>query len=93
VRLRGLEVSNLEDAGRKSIRKMEIALQEKQGSSEGLQNIRSLVMEYPGDCQLYLRIRTDKSQTLIATSISIKPDTALVKRLETMIGKGAVTVS
>ncbi len=93
VRLRGLEVSNLEDAGRKSIRKMEISLQETQGSSEGLQNIRSLVMEYPGDCQLYLRIRSAKSQTLIATSISIKPDTALVKRLETMIGKGAITVS
>ena len=93
VRLRGLEVSNLEDAGRKSIRKMEISLGETQGSSEGLQNIRSLVMEYPGDCQLYLRIRSDKAQTLIATSISIKPDTALVKRLETMIGKGAITVS
>ncbi|MBI5846402.1 MAG: DNA polymerase III subunit alpha [Nitrospirae bacterium] len=93
VRLRGLEVSNLEDAGRKSIRKMEISLPESQGSSQGLQNIRSLVMEYPGDCQLYLRIRGDKSQTLIATSISIKPDTALVKRLETMIGKGAITVS
>ncbi len=93
VRIRGLEVSNLEDAGRKSIRKMEISLQETQGNSEGLQNIRSLVMEYPGDCQLYLRIRSDKSQTLIATSISIKPDTALVKRLETMIGKGAITVS
>ncbi|MBI5073654.1 MAG: DNA polymerase III subunit alpha [Nitrospirae bacterium] len=93
VRLRGLEVSNLEDAGRKSIRKMEISLGETQGNSEGLQNIRSLVMEYPGDCQLYLRIRSDQSQTLIATSISIKPDTALVKRLETMIGKGAVTVS
>ncbi len=93
VRIRGLEVSNLEDAGRKSIRKMEISLRETQGNSEGLQNIRSLVMEYPGDCQLYLRIRSDKSQTLIATSISIKPDTALVKRLETMIGKGAITVS
>ncbi len=93
IRIRGLEVSNLEDAGRKSIRKMEISLQETQGNSEGLQNIRSLVMEYPGDCQLYLRIRSDKSQTLIATSISIKPDTALVKQLETMIGKGAITVS
>ncbi len=93
VRLRGLEVSNLEAAGRKSIRRMEISLQETPGSSEGLQNIRSLVMEYPGDCQLYLRIRSDKSQTLIATSISIKPDTALVKRLETIIGKGAITVS
>jgi len=93
VRVRGLEVSNLEAAGRKSIRRMEISLQETQGNSEGLQSIRSLVMEYPGDCQLYLRIRSDKSQTLIATSISIKPDTALVKRLETIIGKGAITVS
>ena len=93
VRLRGLELSNLEDAGRRSIRKMEISIRETQGSIEGLQKIRSLVMEYPGDCQLYLRIRSDRSQTLIATSISIKPDTALVKRLETMIGKGAITVS
>lgn len=93
VRLRGLEVSNLEDAGMKGIRKMEISLGETQGSREGLQNIRSLVMEYPGDCQLYIRIRSEKAQTLIATSISLKPDAALMKRLETMIGKGAVTVS
>ncbi len=93
VRLRGLEVSSLEDAGRRSIRKMEISLCETDGISEGLQNIRSLVLKYPGDCQLYLRIKSDKAQTLIATAISLKPDTALVKRLETIIGKGAITVS
>jgi DNA polymerase-3 subunit alpha len=93
VRVRGLEISNLEDAGRKSVKRMEISLQEIQGSTESLQNIRSLVMEYPGDCQLYLRIRGKKNQTLIATGFAIKPDTALLSRLETMVGRGAVTVS
>jgi DNA polymerase-3 subunit alpha len=93
VRVRALEISNLEDAGRKSVRKMEISLQAVQGHSENLHNIQSLVLEYPGDCQLYLRIRSDKSQTLIATGITIKPDSALISRLETMVGRGAVTVS
>jgi hypothetical protein len=91
--VRALEISNLEDAGRKSVRKMEISLQAVQGHSENLHNIQSLVLEYPGDCQLYLRIRSDKSQTLIATGITIKPDSALISRLETMVGRGAVTVS
>jgi hypothetical protein len=93
VRVRGLEISNLEDAGRKSVKRMEISLRETADSRNSLQNIRSLVTEYPGDCQLYLRITSSKSHTLIATGISIKPDTALVNRLETMIGKGAITVS
>jgi DNA polymerase-3 subunit alpha len=93
VRVRGLEISNLEDAGRKSVKRMEISLRETADSRNSLQNIRSLVTEYPGDCQLYLRITSSKSHTLIATGISIKPDTALVSRLETMIGKGAITVS
>ena len=93
VRVRAVELSNLEDAGRKSVKRMEISLREVQGSREHLQNIRSLVTEYPGDCQLYLRIRSDKAQTLIATGISIRPETALLSRLETIIGRGAVTVS
>jgi DNA polymerase III subunit alpha len=93
VRLRALEISNLEHAGRKSVTRMEVSLQETQGSTESLQTIRSLVMEYPGDCRLYLRIRSKQSQTLIATGITIKPDAALLSRLETMVGRGAVTVS
>ena len=93
VRLRALEISNLEQAGRKSVTRMEVSLQETQESTESLQTIRSLVMEYPGDCQLYLRIRSKQSQTLIATGISIKPEAALLRRLETMVGRGAVTVS
>jgi DNA polymerase-3 subunit alpha len=93
VRVRALEISNLEDAGKKSVKRMEISLQGTQGSTESLQNIRSLVREYPGDCQLYLRIRGEKSHTLIATGITIKPDTALMNRLESMVGRGTVTVS
>jgi DNA polymerase-3 subunit alpha len=93
VRVRALEISDLEDSGRKSVKKVEIFLQDSPGSSEDLQNIRSAVMKYPGDCQLYLRIRSSGSQTLIASGITIKPDNALLSRLETMVGKGAVTVA
>ncbi len=93
VRVRALEISNLEDAGKKNLKRMEISLKSTPGSTEHLQHIRSLVREYPGDCQLYLRIRGNASQTLIATGISIKPDSALVSRLETMVGRGTVTVS
>jgi len=93
VRVRALEISNLEAAGKKSAKRMEISLQTAQGRSENLQSIQSLVLEYPGDCQLYLRIRSDKAQTLIATGITIKPDSALIKRIESMVGRGAVTVS
>jgi DNA polymerase-3 subunit alpha len=93
VRLRGVEISDLEDADRKSVKRMEISLQGTGGSTQSLHHIRSLVSEYPGDCQLYLRIRSDKSQTVIATAVMIKPDTMLMHRLETMVGKGTVKVS
>jgi DNA polymerase-3 subunit alpha len=93
VRVRALEISNLEDAGKKNVKRMEISLKSTQGSTEHLRHIRSLVREYPGDCQLYLRIRGDVSHTLIVTGITIKPDTTLVSRLETMVGRGTVTVS
>ncbi len=93
VRVRALEISNLEDAGKKNLKRMEISLESTEGGTEHLQNLRSLVREYPGDCQLYLRIRGKASHTLIATGISIKPDSALVSRLETMVGRGTVTVS
>jgi DNA polymerase-3 subunit alpha len=93
VRVRALEISNLEDAGKKNVKRMEISLKSTQGSTEHLRHIRSLVREYPGDCQLYLRIRGDASHTLIATGITIKPDTTLMNRLETLVGRGTVTVS
>jgi DNA polymerase-3 subunit alpha len=93
VRVRALEISNLEDAGKKNVKRMEISLKSTQGSTEHLRHIRAVVREYPGDCQLYLRIRGEASHTLIATGIMIKPDSALVSRLETMVGRGTVTVS
>jgi DNA polymerase-3 subunit alpha len=93
VRLRGVEISDLEDADKKSVTRMEISLKASGESTQSLQHLRSLVSEYPGDCQLYLRIRSGRSQTVIATAVMIKPDTSLVNRIETMAGRGTVRVS
>jgi hypothetical protein len=93
VRVRAKEVSNLEDAGRISVRRMEVRIDEALGSSENLQGIRDLVSQFPGDCQLFLKIRLKKTQTVIATGIMISPDTILLNRLENMVGRGAVTFS
>jgi DNA polymerase-3 subunit alpha len=93
VRVRAKEVSNLEDAGKISVRRMEVRIDEALGSSENLHGIRDLVAQYPGDCQLFLKIRLKKTQTVIATGIMISPDTILLNRLENMVGRGAVTFS
>jgi DNA polymerase-3 subunit alpha len=93
VRVRAKEVSNLDDAGKISVRRMEVRIDEALGSSENLHGIRDLVAQYPGDCQLFLKIRLKKTQTVIATGIMINPDTILLNRLENMVGRGAVTFS
>jgi DNA polymerase III subunit alpha len=93
VRVRAREVSNLEDAGNTGLKRMEIRIDESLGSSENLRSIRDLVTQYPGDCQLFLKLRLEKSQTLIATGIHIKPDNILLNRLEDMVGRGTVTFS
>lgn len=93
VRVRGREISNLEDAGKISLKRMELRIDDSAGSSENLLSIRDLVAQYPGDCQLFLKIRLEKSQTLIATGISIRPDNILLNKLEDMVGRGAVTFS
>ncbi|MDH4233456.1 MAG: DNA polymerase III subunit alpha, partial [Nitrospirota bacterium] len=93
VRVRAKEVSNLEDAGKMSVRRMEVRIDEALGSSENLQGIKDLVARYPGDCELFLKIRLKKTQTVIATGITISPDAILLNRLEDMVGRGAVTFS
>jgi len=93
VRIRAREISGLEDAGRQAFKKLEVALNDGGRGSESLKEIRSLVERYPGDCRLYLRIKLDASQTVIATGITINPADALIHTLENMVGRGTVTVS
>jgi DNA polymerase-3 subunit alpha len=93
IRVRAREVTDLEEAGNVSLRRMEIRIDDSPGSSENLRGIRDLVTQYPGDCQLFLKIRQGESQTLIATAINIKPDNILLSRLEDMVGRGTVTFS
>ncbi len=92
VRLRAREVSALEKAGG-GLKRIEIALNDPSSCRARLQDIRTLVSRYPGDCQLYLRISLDRGQTLIATGINLNPDTVLISTLEDMVGRGAVSVS
>jgi DNA polymerase III subunit alpha len=93
VRVRAREISGLEDAGRQSFRKMELSIEDRGACSGKLPEIREVVDRYPGDVQLYLKIRLDGIQTIIATGCRIRPDRALVSTLEDVVGKGAVTVS
>lgn len=93
IRVRARELSGLEDTGRNNMKQLEICISDPLTCSESLRSIRSLVAGYPGDCQLYLRIRLNESQTLIATGINVRPDTVLINTLENMIGKGSVIFS
>ena len=93
VRVRAREVSALEGAGTNGLKRLEISLNDRGSCRSRLQEIRSLVSRYPGDCQLYLRIRLDGSQALIATGINLHPDKALISTLEDLVGRGGVTVS
>jgi DNA polymerase-3 subunit alpha len=93
ARVRAREVVRLDTAGLNGFKRVEISLPGTESSGERMKEIRSLVSEYPGDCQLYLKIRLNGIQTLIATDIGLKPDKILIASLETMAGSGAVTFS
>jgi DNA polymerase-3 subunit alpha len=93
VRVRAREITALENAGRNGLKKLEISLGDPESCGRRLKEIRSLVVRYPGDCQLYLRIRLNASQALIATGISLNPDNALISTLEDLVGRGGVIVS
>jgi DNA polymerase-3 subunit alpha len=92
VRLRAKEISVLENAGKDSTKGLEIAMSDAGASLDDLKKIRSLVEQYPGDSRLYLRIKTDLSQALIATAITLQPDDILINTLENIIGRGSVTL-
>jgi len=92
-RVRAREVHSLEKSGLNGFKRMEICLRETGAGPETLREIRTLVSQYPGDCQLYLKIRLHGTQTLISTDIGLKPDKVLVSSIETMTGGGAVTFS
>jgi DNA polymerase-3 subunit alpha len=93
VRVRAKEVVTLEDAGRSRMNRIEISLQGNGSGSERLRTIRSLAAQHPGDCQLFLRIRLNGSQTLIATPVQLNPAPSVINNLEEIVGKGAVTLS
>jgi DNA polymerase-3 subunit alpha len=93
VRVRAREVTGLESAGKANLKRLEIALRDPDSCRDRLQDIRTLVSRYPGDCQLYLRISLNRSQTLIATGINLDPDNVLISTLEDMVGRGTVSVS
>ncbi len=93
IKVKARDVSRIEDTLRNNLKRIEICIKDPESHMGSLQNIRSLVDKYPGDCQLYLRIELDRSQTLIATGLNVRPDTVMINTLEDMIGKGAVTFS
>ncbi len=92
-RVRAREVSRLEDAGKNNLKRVEISIMDYDSCMERLRDIKELVSRYPGECQLYIKIRLPGSQTLIATGINVRPDSGLINTLEGIVGAGAVTFS
>lgn len=93
VRVRAREISRLENAGQNNFKRVEISIRDHESCKDSLRNIRTVVDKYPGNCQVYLKIRLDNSQALIATGFNVRPDTVLIHALENMVGSGAVTFS
>ncbi len=91
VRVRAREITRLEEAGQNNFKRLEISIRDQAACRDSLKNIRSVVDQYPGTCQIYLRIRLHNSQTLIATGINVRPDTVLINALENVVGSGGVT--
>ncbi|SPQ00579.1 DNA polymerase III alpha subunit [Candidatus Sulfobium mesophilum] len=93
VRVRAREVSALDNAGRNGMKRLEISLSDQEQHGSRLKEIRSLLDQFPGDCQLYLRVRLKGSQTVIATGINLRPDNVLISTLEGIVGRGGVSLS
>lgn len=93
ARVRAREVSLLEKAGLNGFKRIEISLPESGAAGAQMKEIKTLISQYPGECQLYLRIRLHGVQTVIATDIGLRPDKMLISSIETMTGGGAVTFS
>ncbi|MBI5100619.1 MAG: DNA polymerase III subunit alpha [Nitrospirae bacterium] len=91
ARLRAREIATLEQNGIDGYKRMEISFGAPGSSGERLREIRSLVGQYPGSCKLYLRIRLNGAQTVIATDVGLKPDRTLITSIENLVGRGSVT--
>ncbi|MHB8882917.1 MAG: DNA polymerase III subunit alpha [Thermodesulfovibrionales bacterium] len=92
-RIRAREIGPLEHTGLNSFRRMELSLRGAAATGAGLKELRALVGRHPGDCQLFLKIRSNATQTLIATDVGLKPDRLLISAIEGMAGSGTVTFS
>jgi DNA polymerase-3 subunit alpha len=93
VRVRAREISSIEDAGKTMMKNLEIELKDPAVMRENLKNIRGLVDQYPGKCQVILKISLDETQTLIETGITVSPDSVMIDSIENIVGKGTVTFS
>jgi DNA polymerase-3 subunit alpha len=93
LRIRAREVSVLGQEGKGEPKSIEISMKDSGEARDALKRIRSLVDEYPGGSRLYLRLKTDSSQALIATEITVAADDLLISELEAIVGRGSVALS
>jgi DNA polymerase-3 subunit alpha len=70
--------------------KVEISLRPPLSDNSSLQRLRSVLSKCEGEYPLYLRILLKDAETVISTGMKISPDNDVIRRVEEIVGKGAV---
>lgn len=90
VKIVSTEISRLDEPEAKRGYSIEIAIRYPLADSLSLQRLRSLLSTSTGEHSLYLRIFLKDAEAVIATGMSISPDSDTINRVEEIAGKGAV---
>lgn len=85
------EISRLDFHGNNRPHKIEIMVKYPVTESNNLHRLRSVILSHnDGEYPLYLRVFCKGAETLIATDIRLSHDTATIRKIEEVAGKGAV---
>lgn len=92
IKIISREISRIEDLNFRNGLKCEISIKYPTMANI-LPDLKNTIAGYAGNCPLYLKIDTDRSQVYMATGVSIDPNEFLINKLEGILGKGSVVVT
>jgi DNA polymerase-3 subunit alpha len=90
IKVLAREISTIDDAVLKRNYQVELRLSEAHVKDSTLAEIKKILKEFEGNCPVYVRLRFNGYESLIATDFDIMPDFAIMDILEELLGQGSV---
>lgn len=92
TKLRSLDISSLKEL--KSMSTLNVQLEQQKANSEYYSKLQDAFLKFPGDSKINLNIETEDGKAVIEVGeYRVSIDDPLIDHLETMLGKGTVSIS